>query len=221
MNLAPVLALGFLLGMRHATDADHVIAVSTIVSRERTFRAAAPIGILWGIGHTLTVVTIGGAIILFGVAIPPRLGLAMELAVAIMLVGLGLTNVVAARRDAHAHDDAHRARTRHPLRPLGIGVVHGMAGSAAVALLVLASIHDPISGLAYLGVFGLGTIAGMLLITSALAVPVLVVSRRFERLRGAFGTVAGLGSFAFGVFLIRDIGFVHGLFTGHPQWTPQ
>lgn len=86
MTLLPILALGFFLGMRHATDADHVVAVSTIVSRERSLRAAARVGVLWGIGHTLTILVVGGAIILFGVVIPPRLGLGMEFSVAIMLV---------------------------------------------------------------------------------------------------------------------------------------
>lgn len=93
MSLAAVLALGFFLGMRHATDADHVVAVSTIVSRQRTLRAAAPIGMLWGVGHTLTILLVGGAILLFGIVIPPRLGLGMELSVALMLVLLGALNV--------------------------------------------------------------------------------------------------------------------------------
>jgi hypothetical protein len=234
MSLAPILALGFLLGMRHATDADHVVAVSTIVSRERSFLAAAPIGILWGIGHTLTILAVGGAIVLFGLVIPARIGLGMELAVALMLVLLGALNVVAALREANgtgrartlasSHPHPHRnecARLGRSLRPLGIGVVHGLAGSAAVALLMLGSIRDPVWGLAYLVVFGVGTIAGMLLITTALAVPVIVIAERFERLRRVLGTATGFASAAFGVFLIHQIGFVHGLFTGHPQWTPQ
>ena len=93
MSLAAILALGLFLGMRHATDADHVVAVSTIVSRERTLRAAAPLGIAWGVGHTVTILVVGGAIILFGIVIPPRVGLGMELSVALMLVLLGTMNV--------------------------------------------------------------------------------------------------------------------------------
>ncbi len=107
MNLAAVLALGFFLGMRHATDADHVVAVSNIVSRERTLRAAAPIGALWGLGHTLTILLVGGAIVLFGVVIPPRLGLGMELSVAIMLVLLGGLNVRSVLSDARSIASAH------------------------------------------------------------------------------------------------------------------
>ena len=223
--------------MRHATDADHVVAVSTIVSRERTLRAAAPIGILWGIGHTLTIMSVGGAIILFGIVIPPRLGLGMEMCVALMLVLLGALNLATAVREApavagmrrpdggHIHSRAgekwRQARLGGSLRPLGVGVVHGLAGSAAVALLVLGTIRDRGWGVAYLVVFGVGTIAGMLVITTALALPVVVVAGRFEQLRRLLGTVTGLASVGFGVFLVHEIGFVHGLFTGHPEWVPQ
>ncbi len=237
MSLAAILVLGFFLGMRHATDADHVVAVSTIVSRERTLRAAAPIGVLWGIGHTLTILLVGGAIILFGIVISPRLGLGMELTAAMMLVLLGVTNLATTLRDAtvlartigpeaahghaHSHVEPKHAGTRRSLRPLAVGVVHGVAGSAAVALLVLGTISDPAWGLAYLLVFGIGTIAGMLVITTALAVPMVAAARRFEHFRRTLGTLTGLASIAFGAILVYDIGLVHGLFTGHPQWTAQ
>jgi len=125
VSFAALVLLGFVLGMRHATDPDHVVAVSTIVSRERSLRAAAPVGALWGLGHTITILAVGGAIILFGIAIPPHVGLGMEFAVAIMLVALGGWNVVAAAH-GHAHDEKPpRGRT---LRPLFVGVVHGLAG---------------------------------------------------------------------------------------------
>ena len=166
VSLLSILFLGFFLGMRHATDPDHVVAVTTIVSRERTLRAAAPIGAIWGLGHTLTILVVGGAIILFGIVIPPRLGLTMELSVALMLILLGGLNVAVivrqasavGRRGAHAEDGGHEAvhaaiaRLDRRLgrfgayrfvRPLVVGVVHGLAGSAAVALLVLGTIRIP------------------------------------------------------------------------------
>lgn len=237
MSLAAILALGFVLGMRHATDADHVVAVSTIVSRARSLRAAAPIGILWGLGHTLTISVVGGAIVLFGIVIPPYVGLGMELSVAIMLVLLGAmtvhsvlheaTSLARARPYAHglAHRHAHDAEPPPPRRarskrPLVVGIVHGLAGSAAVALLVLGAIRDALWALGYLLVFGVGTIAGMLVITSALALPIAAVAQRFERLHRALGIVTGCASIVFGAVLVYEIGFVHGLFTGHPQWTP-
>ena len=228
MSLPSILALGFLLGMRHATDADHVVAVTTIVSRDRTLRGAARIGSLWGAGHTLTVLLVGGAIILFGLAIPPRVGLALELSVGVMLVVLGALSIAAGR---HAHDHAHAAvdhvdrrlgarQSYALLRPLLVGVVHGLAGSAAVALLVLGTIREPIAALAYLAVFGVGTVAGMVLITTALAVPLAAASGAFTRVARWVGVAAGVGSVAFGLFLVYRIGFVDGLFTGTPRWTP-
>jgi high-affinity nickel permease len=222
MSLAAILTLGFILGMRHATDVDHVVAVIAIVSRERSLRAAVPVGILWGLGHTVTILIVGGAIILLGLVIPARLGLGMEMAVAFMLVGLGAMNVrsVMFNRPGVAHAD-WQPRPRASRRPLFVGIVHGLAGSAAIALLVLGTVRDPWWGLGYLLVFGMGTIAGMLLITTALAVPVAVAARRFERLHRVLGVVTGVASVAFGVVLAYEIGFVHGFFTSQPDWHPQ
>lgn len=243
MSPAAVLALGFFLGMRHATDADHVVAVSTIVSRQRSLRAALPIGALWGVGHTLTILLVGGAILLFGVVIPPRLGLGMELSVALMLVVLGALNVRSVLKDARAiarhgsagghghrhehgghehggHGHSHEPPARGVLRPLLIGIVHGMAGSAAVALLVLGAINSPLLGLVYLLVFGVGTVAGMVLITCVLAVPLAVAAPRFASFQRLLAVGTGLASVALGALLVYEIGFVDGLFGAQPQWDP-
>lgn len=236
MSLAAILVLGFLLGMRHATDADHVVAVSTIVSRERSLRATAPLGLAWGVGHTATILVVGGAIVLFGVVISPRMGLGMELSVAFMLVVLGglsvrrfLRNGAAARR-AHSHDavtDAGATPRSSPdgllrlLRPLVVGVVHGLAGSAAVALLVLGNVREPATAIAYLLVFGIGTVAGMGLITTALAAPLVLTRGRFERLNRLLGVTSGVVSVGLGFHVGYQIAFVHGLFSDAPQWTPQ
>ena len=258
-SLVSILLLGFFLGMRHATDPDHVIAVTTIVARQRRVGAAALIGVLWGIGHTLTMVAVGGAIIVFGVVIPPRLGLTMELSVALMLILLGLLNVAGIMRwitaiatpvhvhphrhgdyahshghtpaaHGHAEDDTAIARLDRRLgglglyqmlRPLVVGVVHGLAGSAAVALLVLATIPDPWWGIAYLVVFGAGTIAGMMLITAASALPFTYAVSRFAALNRHLVLASGVASIAFGLFLVYRIGVVDGLLASGPHWTPQ
>jgi high-affinity nickel-transport protein len=107
------------------------------------------------------------------------------------------------------------------LRPLIVGLVHGLAGSAAVALLVLTTIRQPRWAVAYLLVFGIGTIAGMMLITAAIAVPFTYANNRFANLDRTLRVATGLLSLAFGLFLTYQIGIVHGLFTSHPQWTPQ
>src|SRR5919205_4419018 len=120
LSTLSVLALGFILGMRHATDPDHFVAVTTIVSRQRSVARAAGVGALWGVGHTATIVLVGSAIVLFRVVIPPRLGLAMEFAVAVMLILLGVRSLRAAAID---RDGA--ASTLMP--PLVVGFVHGLA----------------------------------------------------------------------------------------------
>lgn len=266
MNLLTVISVGFLLGMRHATDPDHVIAVTTIVSRQRSIRHAGLIGILWGVGHTITILFVGAAIIVFNLAIPPRVGLTMELAVGLMLIFLGVLNLTGVtqwitnrfmpahshhgvvhshehthNQNAHAHLHGHnpeihlhleqkpegkfqkalaRVGLYQLLRPLAIGLVHGLAGSAAVALLVLATIHDPRWAVVYLLVFGVGTIAGMMLITMVIAAPFAFTGKRFANLNRGFAVASGLISVAFGLFVTFQIGFVDGLFKANPHWIP-
>lgn len=207
-----ILLLGFVLGMRHATDADHVVAVTTIVSRQPSFSNASMMGALWGIGHTATIVLVGGAIILFRIAIPARLGLAMEFAVALMLVILGALNLAGKR----GHDALHS-----PMRPLFVGFVHGLAGSAFVAMLVLTTIPNPVWGMAYLLVFGVGTIGGMVLVTLAIAAPSALSAKRFVNVQQYLRVASGVASIAFGLFLAHEIGVRDGLFSATPTWDPR
>ena len=262
LTLLSIVAIGFFLGMRHATDPDHVIAVTTIVSRQRSVKHAALIGVLWGVGHTITIFVVGAAIILFGLAIPPRLGLAMELSVGLMLILLGILNLAGVirwvtekwtRKPPHSHAHIHgdyihshshghapeihgHAEDATPvgwmdrvfgelglyqtLRPLAVGLVHGLAGSAAVALLVLTTIRTPSAAVAYLLVFGIGTIAGMMLITAVIAMPFTFSQARFTRLHRNLGMASGVISLCFGLFIVYHMGFVNGLFTRNPTWVP-
>lgn len=219
MTLSPtaLLALGLFLGMRHATDADHVVAVTTIVCRQRGLRGAAAIGALWGLGHMVTILVVGGAIILFGVVVPPRLGLCLEMAVACMLILLGALNL---RREvrpgpglAHAHPS-----TSPPVgwRPMAIGVVHGLAGSAAVALLVLTRVRQPGWALTYLAIFGVGTVSGMMLMTTVMTMPLAAASHRVGSLERVAAKLTGALSLAFGLALAYRLGVVDGLFSSAP-----
>jgi len=273
-NAAPlaIALLGLLLGMRHATDPDHVIAVTTILSRERRLIVAARVGVVWGLGHTLTVLLVGAAIIVFKIAIPARLGLAMEFAVAIVLILLGVGAAASLIRKAatrmrasssedeglvvHAHAHAHGGAVHlHPhvhvgphentddamhhdhripadrlpplaarrplLRSFAVGLVHGLAGSAAIALLVLSAIPQPLWATLYLAIFCVGTIIGMGLITTAIATPFMVASRRASWIHQGLVTGSGLLSFGFGLFLAYQIGIVDHLFSAAPIWIPR
>jgi high-affinity nickel permease len=232
--------LGLLLGMRHSTDADHVVAVSTIVSKQRSIRQAGLIGTIWGLGHTLTIFAVGSMIILFGVVIPPRLGLSMEFSVALMLILLGILNLsglmqritsyltssrkaapVSSRAETFLDRSVGRFGVYQCVRPLVIGIVHGLAGSAAVALLVLSTIHSPLWATVYLLIFGAGTMVGMMCMTAAMAVPLAYAGNRFTSLSRFFTVASGVVSVCFGFFLVYQLGFLGGLFTSHPQWTPR
>jgi len=213
VSVLPTLLLGIVLGMRHATDADHVVAVTTIVTRQRNITSAMRIGALWGLGHTLTILLVGGAIILLHVVIPPRLGLAMEFAVALMLIGLGAYNLLGGRRLA--------VGTMATVRPVLVGIVHGLAGSAAVALLVLATITDARWAVGYLVLFGTGTIMGMMAITASIAAPLTYTLSHFARVHRSLQLASGTLSVAFGLFLAGHIAVTDGLFASAPHWTPR
>jgi hypothetical protein len=272
LNVVSFLFLGFFLGMRHATDADHVVAIATIVSRERSLAGSALIGAAWGVGHTITVMAVGAAIILFGIVIPPQVGLSMEFAVGIMLVLLGVLTLtgmgrvvgvahvhagVPAGPAPHLHDHVHvhgdyvhehlhghgpgahgHAEEHTPLarldrtglrrlaiyewlRPFVVGLVHGLAGSAAVALMVLSIIREPFAALGYLLLFGIGTIVGMMLITLMLSAPFAFTAVNLPKFNWRLRVASGLISFVFGLVLIYGIGFAEGgLFTAAPAWEP-
>lgn len=244
-GLLTICALGFVLGVRHAADADHVVAISTIVARNRSVRGAALIGALWGVGHTLTVLLVGGAIILFGWVIPPRIGLSMELSVGAMLIVLGGINVAAVirrvRADAGAVPGApDRGPERHEhapvrwldqklgltgaysyVRPFVVGIVHGMAGSAAIALLVMATIGRSSWSLVYLLVFGLGTVVGMMVITAAISIPFARTGHLRPRVGHGLRMAAGVLSLGFGLLIAYQTGWVDGLFKDVAHWTPR
>ncbi len=203
MTLLVTFITSLLLGMRHATDPDHVIAVAAIVTSERSVARAARIGALWGLGHTLTILLVGGAIIVFKVAFSVRLGLSMELTVAIMLIVLGVLNLV----NAHAP-----LKPVSPARPVLIGVIHGLAGSAGAALLLVPLIDDPRFAALYLLVFGLGTIAGMSMVTLAIAVPALAAGAPTARVQRSLRIASGAVSVLFGIYLAHKVGVTDGLF---------
>ena len=231
--------LGFVLGLQHASDPDHLVAVATIVTRERRFQEGALVGAAWGLGHMATVTVAVAIIVSLNMTLPARVTAGLELVGAGMLVLLGAwrlrdvarglgsvapehvaidhdhggSEVVHSHPHAHHGDDVHTHPPVHPSRLLSralagargrqgallVGAVHGLAGSAAVALLVLTTLPSPASAVVYLLVFGLGTIAGMTALTAVMAYPVSV-ALRVATLRRGLAVAAGFGSIAFGIY---------------------
>lgn len=236
--------LGFLLGIKHATDADHLVAMSTLVSRSKRFGVSWLLGAAWGIGHTVTIVAVGLLIIGLKLAIPARIGAGMELSVGIMLCVLGVMNVAgyglgklgieehvhehghgeehhhhlsvegAARshRHSHAHsrplEELLRAAGRFQLwRAFGVGLLHGLAGSSAIALMVLAAMPGFWPGMIYLFVFGAGTLAGMIGLSTIMEGALFLAVSRFD-LQRLVASGAGWMSLGFGLYIMYTIGFV-------------
>ncbi|MBI1799320.1 MAG: HupE/UreJ family protein [Candidatus Eisenbacteria bacterium] len=198
-------------------DPDHVVAVAALTARTRSVLRAAWLGVIWGLGHTLTLFAVGSAIILLNLTLPPRAGLAFEFVVALALVIVGALNLGRAAWS----DDRLSAPCLPASRTFAVGLAHGLAGSAAVALLVLATARNPREACAYLLVFGLGTLCGMAMITTAFAAPLSVAVRRWPSFGRSARVATGGISLALGAWLILHIAFVDGLFLAHARWIPR
>lgn len=215
--------VGFVLGVRHALDPDHVVAVSTIVSEQRSVSRSSLLGAFWGLGHGLTLMVVSGLVLTLKLRIPHGLSHGLEAAVAVMLVVLGVGAVRRAIRDwnVHAHrhvhdgvehlhlhehgagehgDHQHRHILGFGLRPFSVGVVHGLAGSAVLAILAVGGSSTAATGLLYVGMLGLGSAAGMVILTGIMTLPLSALTKRYEAFRGAVQLIAGIGSAVFGFF---------------------
>ena len=212
MTLLPALSFGFVLGMRHATDADHIAAIGTIVAGARSARRAALVGATWGLGHSMSVLLVGGALVAFQLTMPIRVALALEFGVAIMLIALGVRSLVVRRRESTEVSAK---------RPLFIGIVHGMAGSAVLALLVLGTTTSALTAALYLVCFCIGTIAGMAAITTLLALPTQLGSARLISFERGIRVIAGCASLALGLAMAHKVGVRDGLFAATPTWSSE
>lgn len=216
--------LGFVLGLRHALDPDHVVAVSTIVSAEPNWRRSSLIGSFWGLGHATALLTLGGIMVALRVTITELAASRLELIVSVMLVGLGVYAIRSARAGfrlhahPHRHDDREHAHLHlhpthavavhqhaHPpgfaLRPYAIGLVHGIAGSGSLALLVMATAKTAAEGLLYMAALALGALVGMGLLSALLTLPLAALRARYETLHLRFQFLSGWCSVAFGLWL--------------------
>lgn len=223
MSFLVLLMTALALGVKHALDPDHLVAVSTLVAEERRLWPAARLGLVWGVGHLLPIAVVGLPVILFRLELPEALENVVDLGVGALLVLLGgraLWQLVRAglRFDVHEHGGGvhahlHRQGHAHPfpgrsrrgLFTFGIGMVHGLAGSGAAAVLALTAAPSLATGAGYLLAFGLGTCAGMFATTLCVAAPAVAAMSRYVRLHGAVRVAAGLASIAVGVLLWAEI----------------
>jgi MFS family permease len=235
LSIASVLAFGFVLGLKHAVEVDHLAAVSTIVSERKSLLSSLMVGGLWGVGHTLSLLIAGILVIVLHVEISERMALFLEFLVGLMLVALGANALGKLWRGGHLHLHVHSHGGRahvHPhihdgkpetgihthhglrpgMRPLLVGMVHGLAGSAALMLLVLSTIQTPLVGLVYILVFGVGSIGGMMIMSALVSLPLYLTATRFTRANLMMRGLAGVFSLSFGLFVIYQIGVAGSLF---------
>lgn len=231
---ASTLGFGFLIGLKHATEADHLAAVSTIVTERRSLFASALVGGLWGLGHTISLFIAGIFVLVLNFQISERTEMALEFVVGVMLFLLGL-NVLrklaqGGKLHFHAHEHAGQnhihphiheigtedePHTHHGLkmspRALIIGMIHGLAGSAGLMLLVIPTIDSPALGLLYIAIFGLGSIAGMMIMSFLVGLPFHMTALRFNRFNHILQCLAGLASIGLGLYIIYEKGIAEGL----------
>jgi cytochrome c biogenesis protein CcdA len=232
-----ILLVGFLLGMKHATEADHLAAVATLATRQTTLLQTVRQGIAWGVGHTIVLLLVGAVVLMLGKAVPERLAQVLEFCVGVMLVLLGtdvLRRLIRQRMHVHLHSHGMGVRHLHlhghageadhrlsphqhihpsplPLRALVIGMIHGMAGSAAMVLLSLAAAPTIAAGLLYIAMFGVGSILGMALLSAVIAVPLRVSARYLTWMHNGMNGAVGVFTCGLGLLMIYRIGIAGGL----------
>ena len=234
-----LLALGLVYGLKHATEVDHIVAVSTIVSEHRKLSHAALVGALWGAGHTASLIIVGTIVLVLRTAISDQLAGWLEFGVAFMIIGLGISalfKALVARSALHIHSHAHdgvshlhlhfheqgsahegtgiihsHAVSRIGLKPTLVGMMHGLAGSAALTLLVLTQIQSFGLGLLYLAIFGIGSIVGMMVMSGLVGLPFALSSKKLTGFHYALQLVAGVFSITFGLWYAYIIGMANGL----------
>ena len=235
ISILTVLGFGFLLGLRHATDADHVVAVTTILGRHGKKRYSALIGILWGIGHSITVTLVAIPIIFYSLVIPERLSSILEFLVGVMLVILGIFTLSGVTKkisedfiplkvhkhthkskadDKHSHfhlhilnsinEDLHHIGTFQTIRPIVVGLIHGLAGRAAVAILILSTIKNPKLAAIYLFIFHFGVVIGMMIITTLLGASILLIKKKSEKIHRYLIIFSGILSLIFGLYIMYE-----------------
>jgi ABC-type nickel/cobalt efflux system permease component RcnA len=231
ISFLSILALGFVLGIKHAIEPDHVIAVSTIASQSKKLFRSTLAGVFWGIGHTATLFIIGVILILMKGEIPEKWAMSLEFLVGIMLVYLGLTTITSFKnihvhqheqdddKHKHVHSHSHDGQHLHKHQPrnvsymksLFIGLVHGLAGSGAMVLLTMSTVKNVWEAAVYILIFGVGTILGMLFFTTIIGIP-FVFSAKKRVLNQTLSRLTGVISIVFGMYYMYNLAVTEGLY---------
>ncbi|MBA9025561.1 HoxN/HupN/NixA family nickel/cobalt transporter [Peribacillus huizhouensis] len=231
VSFLSILALGFVLGIKHAIEPDHIIAVSTIASQSKKLLRSSLAGVFWGIGHTATLFIVGIILIFMKGEIPEEWAMSLEFLVGIMLVYLGVTTFLSFKnihihehehnREEHKHVHSHEHSGQHEhkhhqkkvsyLKSSLIGLVHGLAGSGAMVLLTMSTVQDVWEGAIYILIFGIGTVVGMLFFTTIIGIPFVFSAKKLS-LNKTFTQITGVVSTVFGIYYMYNLGVTEGLF---------
>ena len=234
--MTSIIFLGFLIGMQHALEADHVAAVASLATRNRSVRDTVRQGVSWGLGHALTLFLFGGLVVVMDTVVPEHFAQGLELAVGFMLVMLGFDVLRRLARErihfhshrhgetlhfhAHSHQPGldhtndphhHEHPGRFPVRALFVGIMHGMAGSAALIILALNSVTSIAQGLGYIAMFGVGSILGMAVLAVVISLPLRYTSRSLTWAHNGLKAMVGLVTIGLGCVLIYELGINQGL----------
>ncbi|PLR94668.1 HoxN/HupN/NixA family nickel/cobalt transporter [Bacillus sp. T33-2] len=217
ISFLSILTLGFLLGIKHAIEPDHIIAVSTIASESKKLSRSSLAGVFWGIGHTSTLLAVGIIVIVLNGAIPEILSMSLEFTVGIMLIYLGVNRIYNFKKKINSQSENHHRHHQNQskkfpyFKSMIIGLVHGLAGSAAMVLLTMSTAQDVGEAVFYIFIFGIGTIVGMLFFTTIIGVP-FVLSVNHLSAHNALTLFTGVISTVFGVYYMYKLAFIEGLF---------
>lgn len=211
VGLLTTISLGFILGIRHAIEPDHVIAVSTVASQSKKLWKSALIGVFWGIGHTATLFLTGITVLLLKGNIPEEWAMSLEFLVGVMLVYFGVTTFISIKNYRKTTHESHHIGKRIPLKAVFMGFIHGLAGSAAMVLLTMSTVDSLWEGMVYILIFGMGTIVGMLVFTTIIGIPFIYSSKKL-RINQSFTQITGVVSATFGIYYMYNLGVTEGLF---------
>lgn len=220
-----LLGIGFIIGLQHAFEPDHVVAVSALISKNKSIRKSAILGSLWGLGHTTTLFIVGALIMLLKITIPETIALSLEFIVGIVIAALGINllyELITKKKHIHSHEHdgvshshmhthAHTTLSGHDHKhkTFAVGLIHGMAGSAGLMLLVLTTISSFWLGLLYILIFGIGSMFGMAIVSGIISLP--LVYPKSKTINKTFQYAIGIISIAFGSYLMFNIGYFEGL----------